>query len=179
MERDVNGRTIRLVRGDITQYPADAIVNAANSGLRPGGGVCGAIHRAGGPEIARECRAIGHCDTGDAVATTAGRLPARHVVHAVAPVWRGGRSGEDDLLQSAYHRSLEVADELGDRTVAFPSLGTGIYGYPIGRAAPLVLETIEEYLTADTGVEEVTMVLFTAADLRTFQQALATETGDK
>ena len=172
MERDVNGRTVRLVRGDITQFPADAIVNAANSALRPGGGVCGAIHRAGGPEIARECRAIGHCDTGSAVATTAGRLPAKHVIHAVAPIWRGGRSGEDELLAGAYRRSLKVADELGDRTIAFPSLGTGIYGYPIERAAPLVLKTIEDYLTGNTGIEEVTMVLFTDADLKTFQRAL-------
>jgi O-acetyl-ADP-ribose deacetylase (regulator of RNase III) len=172
VEREVNGRTVRLVRGDITQYRADAIVNAANSSLRPGGGVCGAIHRAGGPEIARECRAIGHCDTGDAVATTAGRLPASHVIHTVAPVWRGGRSGEDGLLQSAYRRSLEVVDELGDRTVAFPSLGTGIYGYPIERAAPLVLKTIEDYLKGDTGIEQVTMVLFSDPDLRTFQGAL-------
>lgn len=172
MERAVNGRTIRLVRGDITQYRADAIVNAANSALRPGGGVCGAIHRAGGPEIARECRAIGHCDTGDAVATTAGRLPARHVIHAVASVWRGGSFGEDELLARAYRRSLEVADEQGDRTVAFPSLGTGIYGYPIERAAPLVLKTISDYLEGDTGIEEVTILLFTDTDLRTFQRSL-------
>jgi O-acetyl-ADP-ribose deacetylase (regulator of RNase III) len=173
VERDVNGRTIRLVQGDITRYHADAIVNAANSSLIPGGGVSGAIHRAGGPEIARECAAIGQCETGQAVATTAGRLSARHVIHAVAPIWRGGRDNEDELLASAYRSSLEVADTLGDRTVAFPSLGTGIYGYPIERAAPLVLTTIADYLSGATGVEEVTMVLFTDSDLQTFEGALS------
>jgi O-acetyl-ADP-ribose deacetylase (regulator of RNase III) len=172
VERDVNGKTIRLLRGDITKYAADAIVNAANSALAPGGGVCGAIHAAGGPEIARECAAIGHCDTGDAVATTAGRLPARHVIHAVAPIWRGGHAGEDALLQRAYRRSLEVADELGDGSVAFPSLGTGIYGYPIERAAPLVVNTIANYLGSETGVETVTLVLFTEEDLHVFERAL-------
>ncbi|HZU11439.1 MAG TPA: macro domain-containing protein [Chloroflexota bacterium] len=174
MERTSNGRTIRLVQGDITRYPADAIVNAANSALVPGGGVCGAIHRAGGPDIARECAAIGHCDTGDAVATTAGRLPARHVIHAVAPIWRGGTFGEDDLLSSAYRRSLEVADEIGDRTIAFPSLGAGIYGYPVERAAPLVLKTIADYLEGETGIEEVTMVLFTDEDRQVFRRAMET-----
>lgn len=172
MERDINGRTIRLVQGDITQYRADAIVNAANSSLIPGGGVSGAIHRAGGPELAEECAAIGQCETGDAVATTAGRLPARHVIHAVAPIWRGGPDHEDELLAGAYRRSLEVADALGDRSIAFPSLGTGIYGYPVERAAPLVLQTIAKYLRGRTGIEEVSMVLFTSSDLQTFERAL-------
>lgn len=172
VERTVNGRTIRLVQGDITQYPADAIVNAANSSLIPGSGVSGAIHRAGGPEIARECAAIGQCETGHAVATTAGRLPARHVIHAVAPIWRGGRDREDELLAGAYRRSLEVADGLGDKSIAFPSLGTGMYGYPIERAAPLVVQTIAKYLRGRTGIEEVTMVLFTEADLQAYERAL-------
>jgi O-acetyl-ADP-ribose deacetylase (regulator of RNase III) len=173
VERDIGGRKIRLVQGDITRYPADAIVNAANSSLIPGGGVSGAIHRAGGPEIARECAAIGQCETGDAVATTAGRLPAKHVIHAVAPIWRGGHDREDELLAGAYRRSLQVADQMDDRTIAFPSLGTGIYGYPIGRAAPLVLRTIAEYLRGRTGIEDVTLVLFTSSDLQTFERALS------
>ncbi len=127
---------ITFVVGDLTQQRVDAIVNAANEALAPGGGVCGAIRRAGGDEIFDECARLGGCATGDAKATGAGRLPARHVIHAVGPVWRGGREGEPELLASAYRRSLEVALDLGCRTVAFPALSTGIYGYPPELAAP-------------------------------------------
>lgn len=172
MEFEIGDRTVELIQGDITRQQADAIVNAANEGLAPGGGVCGAIHRAGGPDIARECSAIGYCDTGDAVATTAGTLPARHVIHAVAPVWNGGRRNEPQLLASAYRRSLEVADECGDRTIAFPSLGTGIYGYPVEEAAPIALRTVVDYLSGTTGIEEVTFVLFDEKTFRAFQDAV-------
>ena len=127
---------ITFVVGDLTEQRVDAIVNAANEALAPGGGVCGAIRRAGGDEIFDECARLGSCATGDAKATGAGRLPARHVIHAVGPVWRGGGEGEPELLASAYRRSLEVALDLGCRTVAFPALSTGIYGYPPELAAP-------------------------------------------
>ena len=130
---------LEFVIGDLTEERVDAIVNAANSSLLGGGGVDGAIHRAGGPEILAECRLLGGCATGDAKATTAGRLPARWVIHAVGPVWRGGTAGEAELLASAHRRSLEVAQELGARTVAFPAISCGIYGYPPELAAPVAL----------------------------------------
>jgi O-acetyl-ADP-ribose deacetylase (regulator of RNase III) len=130
---------ITFVVGDLTQQRVDAIVNAANEALAPGGGVCGAIRRAGGDEIFEECARLGGCATGDAKATGAGQLPARHVVHAVGPVWAGGGAREPELLASAYRRSLEVARELGCRTIAFPALSTGIYGYPPELAAPVAV----------------------------------------
>jgi O-acetyl-ADP-ribose deacetylase (regulator of RNase III) len=135
---------ISFVTGDLTTHEVDAIVNAANESLAPGGGVCGAIRRAGGDVIFEECAALGGCSTGDAKATQAGRLPARYVIHAVGPVWRGGRHGEAELLASAYRRALEVAQQLGCRTIAFPALSTGIYGYPPERAAPVALEAVRQ-----------------------------------
>ena len=133
---------LTFVVGDLTEQHVDAIVNAANSSLLGGGGVDGAIHRAGGPEILAECRLLGGCETGDAKATTAGRLPARWVVHAVGPVWRGGGHGEEELLASAHRRSLEVARDLGARTVAFPAISCGIYGYPAELAAPTAVGAV-------------------------------------
>ena len=130
---------LEFVIGDLTKERVDAIVNAANSSLLGGGGVDGAIHRAGGPEILAECRLLGGCATGEAKATTAGRLPARWVIHTVGPVWQGGTAGEAELLASAHRRSLEVAQELGARTVAFPAISCGIYGYPPELAAPVAL----------------------------------------
>lgn len=135
---------ITFVVGDLTQQEVDAIVNAANAALAPGGGVCGAIRRAGGDEIFAEAERLGGCATGDAKATGAGRLPARYVIHAVGPVWSGGEAGEAELLASAYRRSLEVAAELGCRTVAFPALSTGIYGYPVELAAPVAVRAVRE-----------------------------------
>jgi O-acetyl-ADP-ribose deacetylase (regulator of RNase III) len=163
---------IELVRGDITRQQVDAIVNAANSSLLGGGGVDGAIHRAGGPDILAECRLLGGCDTGEAKATTGGRLPARHVIHTVGPVWRGGGHGEDELLAAAHRRSLEVAEELGARSVAFPAISTGIYGFPIERAAPIALRTAAETSERLPGIELVRFVLFSDGDLQVFQQAL-------
>jgi O-acetyl-ADP-ribose deacetylase len=135
---------ITFVVGDLTEQRVDAIVNAANEALLAGAGVCGAIRRAGGEEIFEECASLGGCETGDAKATGAGRLPARYVIHAVGPVWRGGGHGEPALLASAYRRALEVAESLDCRTVAFPALSTGIYGYPAELAAPVAVAAVQE-----------------------------------
>jgi O-acetyl-ADP-ribose deacetylase (regulator of RNase III) len=136
--------SITFVVGDLTAQRVDAIVNAANEALAPGAGVCGAIRRAGGDAIFQECARLGGCATGDAKATGAGRLPARYVIHAVGPVWSGGESGEAELLASAHRRALEVAAELGSRTIAFPALSTGIYGYPPELAAPVAVGAARE-----------------------------------
>jgi O-acetyl-ADP-ribose deacetylase len=160
MKVKISGTILELVEGDITQQHVDAIVNAANSGLRGGGGVDGAIHRAGGPEIMAECRRIGGCPTGSAVLTAGGRLPARHVIHAVGPIWYGGQRGEPELLASAYRRSLEIAEEHRLKAVAFPSLSTGAYGYPIKEASEISLHTIVAHLKGPTTLERVIFVLF-------------------
>jgi O-acetyl-ADP-ribose deacetylase len=161
---------IDLVQGDITEQAVDAIVNAANSSLLGGGGVDGAIHRAGGPAILEECRRLGGCDTGDAKATTAGNLPARYVIHTVGPVWNGGEQGEDELLASCHRRSLEVAAELGCRTVAFPAISTGVYRFPVDRAARIALATTQSELESHPELELVRFVLFSDAHLRAFEQ---------
>jgi O-acetyl-ADP-ribose deacetylase len=148
---------IQAVRGDITKQRVDAVVNAAAPHLLGGGGVDGAIHAAGGPEILEECRALGGCATGDAKATTAGELPARWVIHTVGPVWHGGDSGEPELLASCHRRSLEVARELGARSVAFPAISCGIYGYPVERAAEVAVTTVREL---EGEVETIRFVLF-------------------
>ncbi|MCL6449747.1 MAG: O-acetyl-ADP-ribose deacetylase [Acetobacteraceae bacterium] len=163
---------MELVQGDITRFRADAIANAANSMLAGGGGVDGAIHDAGGPEIMEECRRIGGCPTGQAVVTGAGRLPARYVIHAVGPVWFGGAHGEAELLRSAYRRVLELASERGCRTLALPSISTGAYGYPVDQAAPIALGAVAEHLRGPTSLERVTFVLFTRETLESYVRAL-------
>lgn len=168
---DVGRGRLECRLGDITLIEADAIVNAANSALLGGGGVDGAIHRAGGPSIMDECRRIGGCPTGSAVATSAGTLRARYVIHAVAPIYRG-LPDDAALLSSAYAESLAKADELGCRSVAFPSLGTGAYGYPIDQAAAIATQTIRQRLNEMTSVKLVTFVLFSERDLRVYERTL-------
>jgi O-acetyl-ADP-ribose deacetylase (regulator of RNase III) len=163
--------TIDLVRGDITRQDVDAIVNAANRTLRGGGGVDGAIHRAGGPEILRQCIALGGCDTGDAKITTGGNLKARHVIHTVGPIYNDGRGGEPELLASAYRRCLEVAGEHRIASLAFPSISTGAYGYPIAAAAQIALRTVTEHLPRHPGIALVRFVLFSESDLVVYQRA--------
>lgn len=153
--------TIEVVQGDITKEHVDAIVNAANSGLRGGGGVDGAIHRAGGPAIMAACRKLGGCDTGDAKVTTGGNLPAKFVIHAVGPVYRDGKHGEPALLASCYRRSLEVATENGARSVAFPAISCGVYSYPIPDAAKIAVDTVREFLRNHDSIDVVRFVLFT------------------
>ncbi len=172
MEVRIGKTTLSLVKGDITLESVDAIVNAANSRLAGGGGVDGAIHRRGGPSIMEECRRIGGCPTGNAVATGAGKLNAKYVIHAVGPVYRGGNRGEAELLQSAYRRSLEVAKERGCKTIAFPSISTGAYGYPIEEASRIALKTIMDFLEKEDWFELVRFVLFTDKDLDVYKKTL-------
>jgi O-acetyl-ADP-ribose deacetylase (regulator of RNase III) len=167
---------IRLVQGDITRVAVDAIVNAANSALAGGGGVDGAIHRVGGPEVMADLEhRYGrgrHCPTGSALVSVAGQLPARIVIHAVGPIWRGGSAGEADLLASAYRTSLDVAAEEGARSVAFPSISTGIYGYPVDMAAAVALQTVDAWIAEHPdALESVTFVLFSSDTLEAFEQA--------
>ena len=154
-------KRLRLVIGDITKIPVDAIVNAANSGLRGGGGVDGAIHRAGGPAIMRELAEFRGCPTGSAVVTTAGALPAKYVFHAVGPIYRDGQHGEPALLASCYRTCLQLAEERDVRTISFPAISTGIYGYPLEAAADIAIEIISSYLNREESkVREVLIVLF-------------------
>ena len=161
--------TLEAVQGDITREGVDAIVNAANSGLARGGGVCGAIFSAAGPELDGACAELGGCPTGDAKATRGFRLPARWIIHAVGPVWHGGDSGEPELLASAYRRSLAVADEIGARTVAFPAISTGIYGYPLDAATAIAVESCRD---AETSVDLIRFVAFDDRTLAAYQLAL-------
>jgi O-acetyl-ADP-ribose deacetylase (regulator of RNase III) len=160
---------IERVLGDVTAESVDAIVNAANSSLLGGGGVDGAIHRAAGPELVAACRLLGGCRTGEAKATPGFNLPARWVIHTVGPVWRGGAEGEAGLLASCYRRALEVADEIGARSVAFPAISTGVYGYPSDEAATVAVDTLRG---ADTQVELVRLVAFNQQTLDLYEQRL-------
>ena len=177
-KRFPNGRVLRLMRGDITRVESDAIANAANSQLAGGGGVDGAIHRAGGPAIMAELDLIraaqGGCPTGSAVATTAGNLPAKYVFHAVGPVYRDGAHGEAELLASCYRTCLRLADEHAVKRITFPSISTGVYGYPLEEAAPIALRTVADHMEkSDSSVEEATFVLFDNTTLEAYQTALA------
>ena len=163
---------IELVQGDITTVAVDVIVNAANSSLLGGGGVDGAIHRSGGPSILAECRLLGGCEPGDAKATSAGNLPARWVIHTVGPVWQDGQAREDELLASCHRRSLEVATGLGARTVAFPAVSTGVYRFPVDRAAGIALRTTAQALDTFAQIDSVAFVLFSEDHLRAFEHAL-------
>jgi O-acetyl-ADP-ribose deacetylase (regulator of RNase III) len=163
---------IELVLGDITEQDVDAIVNAANASLLGGGGVDGAIHRAGGPVILDECRGLGGCEPGDAKATGAGALPARHVIHAVGPVWHGGDMGEPELLASVHRRAIELADDLGAVTVAFPAISTGAYGYPVELAAPVAVNATKEALAAHPSVEAARFVFRDETTLAAYRAAL-------
>jgi O-acetyl-ADP-ribose deacetylase len=169
--RTINGVTLELLQGNIVEAQVDAIVNAANSGLRGGGGVDGAIHRAGGPSIMEECRKIGGCPTGSAVSTTAGRLPAKYIFHAVGPIYSGSRDDER-LLTSAYQSCLNLAEQHQVKSIAFPSLSTGIYGYPLELAAPIALRTIIEHIRKPTSLQQVMMVLFGESAYKVHEQAL-------
>lgn len=177
VQKKVKNSLIELTQGDITHQKVDVIVNAANSGLMGGGGVDGAIHREGGPEILEECRKIrsekGKCPTGEAVITNAGRLKAKKVIHTVGPIWQGGHNHEPELLASAYRNSLKLADENNLKTIAFPSISTGAYGYPVDFAATIALKTVYHYLKGDTSIELVRFVLFDYKTVDAYKKAIS------
>jgi len=161
-----------VIRGDITRLAVDAIVNAANEALLPGGGVCGAIHRAAGPGLWEECKRIGHCPPGEAVITGGYALPARYVIHTVGPIWRGGGHGEDETLARCYASSLRLAAEHGIRSIAFPAISTGIYGFPADRAARIAVEAVRRYLHEHEQPTDVRFVVFDDANIAAYAAAL-------
>ena len=163
---------LRAICGDITMLETEAIVNAANSSLLGGGGVDGAIHRAAGPELLRECRLLGGCKTGDAKITKGYRLKARHVIHTVGPVWHGGKSNESGQLASCYRRSLEIAVASGLSSIAFPCISTGVYGYPAESGAEIAVKTVRQFVETETSLKEVVFCCFSEQDLQLYQRAL-------
>ncbi len=175
METLVGKTHLKLFKGDITVQDTEAIVNAANSSLMGGGGVDGAIHRAGGPQILAKCKEVrdlqGMLPTGQAVVTSGGRLKARFVIHTVGPVWAGGEKGEDELLWSAYHNSMSLAREKGIRSISFPSISTGTYSFPVNRAARIALKTVRDFVRFKPGIDEIRFVLFNESILREFESA--------
>jgi O-acetyl-ADP-ribose deacetylase (regulator of RNase III) len=176
LDEFLNGR-IAITQGDITKCDVDAVVNAANKSLLGGGGVDGAIHRAAGPELLEECRTLGGCDTGQAKMTAGYNLQARHVIHTVGPVWHGGDHNEESLLADCYRSSLLLAVEHGLKTVAFPSISTGAYGFPITLAAPIAIRTVKEMLDEHSGLDKVFFVCFSDSDLRVYLEAAREELG--
>ena len=163
---------IELIQGDITKLNVDAIVNAANSTLLGGGGVDGAIHRAAGPELLNECRRVGGCPTGEARITRGYRMPARHVIHTVGPVWQGGRQGEDELLANCYRNSLKLAELNGVTSIAFPSISTGAYHFPIERASRIAVKSVREYLKETRRIERAIFVCYSEHDFVTYLNEL-------
>jgi O-acetyl-ADP-ribose deacetylase len=176
MEIRINRSRLSIIQGDITAQKTDAIVNAANSSLMGGGGVDGAIHRAGGQKILEECKKIvarqGRLPAGQAVITTGGNLPAKYVIHTVGPVWRGGSSQEEQLLTSAYRESLKKAQENHLRSISFPSISTGAYGYPVEQAAKAAVRAITAFLEEDTSIAEVVLVLFDKRTYEAYEEAI-------
>lgn len=172
MEVKIGEARLEIVEGDITRQEVDAIVNAANSSLMMGGGVDRAIHQAGGPQIQEECRRIGGCPTGEARLTTGGNLPARYVIHAVGPIYRGGSQQEAELLASCYRESLKLASAKDLTSVAFPSISTGAYGYPINEAARIALKTVMDYLSQHPEIKLARFVLFGQAAYGAYEKAL-------
>jgi O-acetyl-ADP-ribose deacetylase len=177
MLRSTMPTIIRAIQGDIVTLAVDAIVNAANSSLLGGGGVDGAIHRAAGPGLLDECRPLGGCRTGEAKITRGYRLPARHVIHTVGPVWRGGTHGEPELLASCYRRSIELAVKNGLHSLAFPSISTGVFGYPIELAAQVAVSTVRACVAGNVVLQEVTFCCFSSGDLRVYERLLARQEG--
>lgn len=179
----INKSRLSIMQGDITLQATDAIVNAANSGLMGGGGVDGAIHRAGGPAILEDCKRIvarqGRLPTGQAVITTAGKMKARHVIHTVGPIWRGGSQGEPELLASAYRESLKLAAASNLVSISFPSISTGVYGYPVDRASGIALKTVAAFLSEKTSIKEVIFVLFDARTYEAYAESLRSITEKK
>jgi O-acetyl-ADP-ribose deacetylase (regulator of RNase III) len=164
---------LQIVRGDITRLDVDAVVNAANEALAPGGGVCGAIHAASGPGLAAECATLGGCPTGDARLTGGHGLPARWVVHAVGPVWRGGGAGEDESLASCYRRAVDLAADAGARSIAFPAISTGIFGFPLERATRIALAEVRDGLARHPALERIVLCCFSEADRAVYERLAA------
>ncbi len=163
---------IKLYLGDITKLNVDAIVNAANNSLLGGGGVDGAIHRAAGPELLKECRALNGCATGDAKLTKGYNLPAKYVIHTVGPVWHGGKNNENELLKSCYQRSLKIAVEHNIKSIAFPSISTGVYRFPIERACKIAIKTVKDFLESHNKLEEVIFACFSKFDYDIYEKGL-------
>lgn len=172
--RRYKGVSLSLYQGDITTFVADVIVNAANSALKGGGGVDGAIHAAGGPDILKECKEIGHCPPGEAVMTTGGHLPCQKIIHTVGPIWKGGNSGEAEILSSCYRKSLQLANQTGLHHVSFSAISTGIYGYPVEQAAEVAMKEAKTYLdhVSQHTLKRITFVLFSGEHYKAYQASL-------